>query len=599
MHWQDLYKYAINHLDTQIIVQRIERLFSTDRYFTFNKFSETAAYVIEEMKRIGLSDVYLHTFPADGTYDAAGFIMPKAWNIEAASLDIVSPVQQPVCSYADCPQHLVMYSAPTEGPQRLQVLNGESTHLPLERLSNAMLFTGQSISAVEELLMAHNAYGIITDFLDPLPGIRSREDFPEAVRWQNACFKPDNKYALRGFNLSKTQGDAFRRLLNDSHNVEVTVNIQGQLYNGSIHAMTGIIPGICQEEILVVGHLFEPGANDNCSGGSLILALAELLRNGQQTGEFPVFKKTIRILLTWEFYGLLCYFQSLGEKRQNLIGGINIDDIAGSFEHTHAPMMFVDGTHAQATCFQEIMETIVEYSEQQRPLKKIQWTSYFPDDNLGCDPQIDIPTYLVCQFQSRFWHTNKDTTDALDLEQAVTIGGIALAFIGILAHPETDFFNTIIALLQQQYDRRSLFSHDEREYYRVQYILKLQSLKKFGPAELSEKIDAIRNCLGNDVFDFTELHHEETGQTPNRTRWFVPNALRILERLPLEKRIQYKDLITRLEPHQLEPPVFWCNGSRDLTHIHRLWELERGTEIPYEDFYSYMELCRELDIIAF
>ena len=69
----------------------MRQVYSTDRWFTFPKFHETAEYVKQSMKGIGLEEVELSGAPADGSSQSGFWTMPLAWDVKAARLEIVDP----------------------------------------------------------------------------------------------------------------------------------------------------------------------------------------------------------------------------------------------------------------------------------------------------------------------------------------------------------------------------------------------------------------------------------------------------------------------------------------------------------------------------
>src|SRR5437773_9278144 len=69
----------------------MQQVYSTDRWFTYPKFQETAGYLKKTMEDIGLKNVELLGAPADGTTQAGFWTMPLAWDAKSARLEIVDP----------------------------------------------------------------------------------------------------------------------------------------------------------------------------------------------------------------------------------------------------------------------------------------------------------------------------------------------------------------------------------------------------------------------------------------------------------------------------------------------------------------------------
>jgi len=95
----------------------MRQVYSTDRWFTFPKFQETAEYLKQSMKGIGLEDVELSGVPADGSSQFGFWTMPLAWDVKSARLEIVDPpVPSDIATLADyqkIPASLGMWSGAT------------------------------------------------------------------------------------------------------------------------------------------------------------------------------------------------------------------------------------------------------------------------------------------------------------------------------------------------------------------------------------------------------------------------------------------------------------------------------------------------------
>ena len=69
----------------------MRHVYSTDRWFTFPKFQETAEYVKRTMLSIGLKNVELVNVPADGATRFGYWTEPMAWDARTARLELLDP----------------------------------------------------------------------------------------------------------------------------------------------------------------------------------------------------------------------------------------------------------------------------------------------------------------------------------------------------------------------------------------------------------------------------------------------------------------------------------------------------------------------------
>src|SRR5581483_2416959 len=92
-------------------------VYRTDRWANFAKFQETAQYLQETMKEIGLSDVESLSAPADGVSQFGFWTMPLAWDVKQASLEIIEPAvpeeMRVLADYFAEPASLIMWSGST------------------------------------------------------------------------------------------------------------------------------------------------------------------------------------------------------------------------------------------------------------------------------------------------------------------------------------------------------------------------------------------------------------------------------------------------------------------------------------------------------
>ena len=94
----------------------IQRIWQHARWNSFDQIQQSAEEIANIMREIGLEGVEIIQYPADGVTNYGGWVMPQAWDVEDAWLEIIEPsVPEPLLvRYRDCPYSLMMYSAPTQ-----------------------------------------------------------------------------------------------------------------------------------------------------------------------------------------------------------------------------------------------------------------------------------------------------------------------------------------------------------------------------------------------------------------------------------------------------------------------------------------------------
>src|SRR6266480_6453662 len=148
----------------------MRQVYSTDRWFTFPKFHETAEYMKQSMKGIGLEEVELSGAPADGSSQSGFWTMPLAWDVKSARLEIVDPpVPSDIATLTDyqkIPASLGMWSGatPPEGVMA-EVVSLSDADLPKlgeMHLTGKLVLLNQNSAGFKWALVKSGALGANT-----------------------------------------------------------------------------------------------------------------------------------------------------------------------------------------------------------------------------------------------------------------------------------------------------------------------------------------------------------------------------------------------------------------------------------------------------
>src|SRR5262249_13088979 len=112
--------------------------------------------------------------------------------------------------------------------------------------------------------------------------------------------------------------------------VRLRARVESRLYAGELHQVTGLLPGAADEEVLLMAHVNEQGANDNAAGAAVGVGtgrrLAELLAQVAR----PPLRRGIRFLLMPESYGSIAYAARFPERLARTRAALNLDTGAGN-----------------------------------------------------------------------------------------------------------------------------------------------------------------------------------------------------------------------------------------------------------------------------
>ncbi len=593
-----------------------------DRDFTFSNFRKSAEYCKKKMEEFGMEEVELIEFKADGKtcYDH-NWRVPRAWDVEEAGLEILTPERRKLADWKENPHSLAMYSSPFEGEAEVVILEDSKD------LGGKIAFTSRRIVKVYEELIEKGAIGVISDYMDELPE-RRKWELPEAIQWENAARGLGEK-GLFGFMLSPRKGEYLRSLIK-KEKVKAKVKVRTKLYEGKMYAVTGVIPGESKEEILGIGHLFEPGAHDNASGSALLMEIARSIRKLIEERKLPPLKRGIRILLTWEIDGTLAWVKENHDKVSRIIAGLNLDMVGGDQGKDKGILRLHQVPYSNPSCTNVLIKNLMK-----RLSSYLRWGVYGSNggDALISDPLIGIPTPAIWQCPEKFYHTSEDTPDKLSsftFEEMGKVGGTFLYFLATAGYEETlklanevyirgieellkvsqkivegvkrnvvlyeeemeKEFNFFYSLQEKNLKSLLTLSHERKLVF---YIEKLEE-------KLSKKVEEEKERV-RELLDLLKVEKEdakmEKGRDklkefiPERLSFASPNEMVIWRNLPsIEEMKKYRKMQEESR-FSIRQALFWCDGKKSLREILELLEIEGEKNINSQKFLEYFQFLEK------
>ena len=395
---------------------------STDSRFTFPDFRKTSNAIVGMMEQIGLADIEIHSFPADGRTKYGDWIAPRAWDIRAAELAIdTGSGFESIASREDSLCSVMMYSAPTKNSEPVYVdIVGESN---IDAFPGNLVFVETPDNLPPSKLDEHGAIGIVTDFMPLWPNCRSRDDVLDVTLWNNSYLAPANEYSQIGFQITPRRGDRIKKLLaKNGGRIPARAMIDAELYDGEIDFVTGVLPGEKPGEVAVFSHLYEPGANDNASGCALSLESVATLKRLIDDGTIPPLGRSIRLCFPFEIISTLAYFQRYPERMEQIVAGLNPDMVGPDMEKVRSRLL-VHGTPDSAPSYVDaLMSLSIEEFAQKNHLFRWSEKRFFINDNIVVDPAISIPSPALVCLRDRFYHSDHDRVSNLSSETLGIIG---------------------------------------------------------------------------------------------------------------------------------------------------------------------------------
>lgn len=597
--WHDFYSRFVGQFSGHAALRQAVEQNRLERFFTFPNFEESAERCGDELRKAGLSQVVVESFPADATTSWYGWKSMKAWDVNEARLWMTAPSRELLCDWFVVPESLVMYSGPCQIEVEVVEWNGEKD----VDLTGKIPFTRHRINDVYPQMRAKGVRGILSDFLGTLPGVRDPFDLPDDVRWENSALRPAGGDCW-GFMLTPRQGEMLRSLLRQQ-TVCVRAEIDSRAYDGTFKSATGVIRGASEpeKEILFVSHLYEPGANDNASGVGVGLELARSLNHAIDQGMVPRPRRSIRFLFNWEGYGLYAWMHKHADRVPSLLGGLNIDEIGvdqakgNSILHLFMPPAANPSCtgHLLAHLCTEILSPTIRW-------KAVADRAEIINDTITSDPNMDVPLPCLIQYPSRNYHSSADRQETLSTDVMERIGLVSATQLYFLAASDAKSARWLARVVEeanrQEWHRAHLALLAGRwpfdlartqAWFTEQADLSVGSVARFGlpPEDVSSSQAELRLAVTawcgqfQDAFPTAEPRNLDPATRRRadmlvleRTTAGSPKAWGIDHESPEDER-DYRELLYDNNLDLLFHRIFyWADGSRTVREIVDCLEFE-------------------------
>lgn len=426
----------------------------------------------------GAAEAELIPYPAD---DKTEFLDGRKnsleWRPRDATLAVASPEAEAgtICRYGQ--ERLCLMSnstgTPPEGIRgQVVVRRGPLSEAQVAEgeFAGKLLFTDQFPSTVQGAARKGKAVGLISDCVSPpwlaaFPPVREQSDAPDLVMWTTLSAARDQK-PLFGFNLSGRQGRRLRDLIHKSQEpVILHAFVDAELCEGSSDFVHAVLPGtdLADEEIWVLGHLSEPGAEDNASGCCLSAELARVLATLTRAGTLKPLRRTIRFMHGVEVAGFLPYIHANRERLPKVVAGFCLDSVGQDMALRGGQMVLFRSPEQNASFVDGLVEALLEAVASEP-------ASRFCDDNYAAFPWrvapfwgndafvskgfFDIPTPQISAWPDRYYHSSEDTPDRLSASTLGRSGAIVGTYLHLLSTAGADEARWLAGLAMQDWKQR-------------------------------------------------------------------------------------------------------------------------------------------------
>lgn len=402
-------------------------------------YREAARYVQAQLSGAGLCTEML-SFPAD--QQTAFWTMEsfQEWACARATLDLMQGGQavERLCDFQAEPISVIQRSAPANGVFGVVALadGTEDAHYDgLDVAGKLVLTDGDVVRVYDLAVRRRGAAGILFDGMSPSAPGRSPLDLPDARQYTSFWWGKEEPRCF-GFVLTPRQG----RQLRHEAPLQVRAHVVSTSHDGAFEVVTAFIPGLSDQEALVVAHLChpQPSANDNASGAAAAVEIACTLHRLINDGLLPLPRRGIRFLWMPEMTGTYAYLATYPERLPRTVAGINLDMVGQDQGRCHSTFNIEQPPEALASfapvLVKRLWDMLLAAEEGQAPettgalRHAVTPFSGGSDHIILSDPTVGVPTPLLIQWPDRFYHTSEDTLDKVDPAMLARVGSLAAAY---------------------------------------------------------------------------------------------------------------------------------------------------------------------------
>ena len=425
------------HLSAERMQAEIAEFFELSRWSSFDKIVGLAQQIAAKMEAAGLEDVRLIEFPADGRTAHGGWIMPRAYDVQEARLTLLTPEGpgEDLADYHLNPISLMMYSLPTppEGITAELVVADKLEEMTPERVSGRLVLTSGIGVEFSQAAMRAGAYGLVSDCRNTYRFFKDGPAVDLTNEWHNYTIPPwDDPGKGFGFSLSPEQGRRLRGLLADGQTLRLHALVQSRHYDGMLPVISGRLPGVEPEEIVLTGHYDEAGADDNCSQVTVALEVCRAIQAMLHAGEIPPLRRGIRVLLPMEVRGFNALIQNEAETRA-MVAGLNIDTVGTDQNRFTSTCTLSDNFVALPSYTEEFAAELLTRLAEENPLFRRRRTDAEMIDNIFGEPFIGAPTPSLWHYSATH-HLAADTPDRISGPMLVDMARVAATYTAFLAN---------------------------------------------------------------------------------------------------------------------------------------------------------------------
>lgn len=593
-----LTKTVLNEFVLDKALANILIFYNNDNRFCYSGTIKTPDEIANQLKALGLK-TELFNLKSDGKASYLDCIMPRLWEIKDAGLEIVAPVKfkRIISDYAK--SKFIVANGCRE--TKRSGVTGEiiqDRELGAKSAKGKFVLTFEDPMKIKTAAIKQKAAAIIS----ASSGAQNKDK--ESIQWLNGgtvsagWYPTKDEPGIAIFTVSYNEGKRLERLMKKGKPVILKGFVDAKTFDGNRKAVSALIPGKSGQELLLIGHMYEPFYSDNCDGNAAMLEIARILTKLIKEKKIPKPARSLRLLFSHERYGSSHYFTDK-KRSDRIFAAVNIDSLSTDRNFSERPLKKYLSPAANPSFIDLVLEDAAEKHLSGIKIKNKRGS--YSDDTFMADPSIGIPSCWILADCGSKHHNSKLTFDTCDWKLYTRICKTLTAFalellylddrlaadrvpayvkaakslsISAYTHLLKRSKGLSIGRLAANYDFTAHWNRDRFKSLEKLGISRKTTEKGVKDIFLFDRKEKIRGLLKTKVASDREFRPElfELEKiTPLRLTRGMPFSL---AKIPYKKRVPL--------PGKMESFISWMDGKRTLKDCIELLEMETLQELSRE-----------------
>ncbi len=424
-------------MDSRRVFDLAARIFASDRWNSFDRFHTTTRVLSDALAAGGLV-AEVHRLPTGGAIGNGRWVIHEAADVRSATLEIVAPFRRLLLDYRQNPWCIVQWSngSPPQGLLGTLAVFDRLEDVAALRpgaLEGRIVLTRLPLREAVRPLYEKGARAILFD-----AGVKGLPDATPWLKFGWGSLKADEAYARPvGLSLSSREGDRLRRWAAQRGPLTLRVRADVRRYVGDHDVVDARVTGAGdpQDEVWSFAHGAEPGALDNASGVAVSAEIAVALEGLIRAGRLPRPRRTIRLLVGYECYGLFPMLER-GRRLQPPLAGVCVDSLGARADRCPGGRLcWYETVPSSAGFVNDVGERLLRaVLRRERAGYRYARRAFVPTlDTLIADPALGFPCPWISNHGGPYYHSNADTPEVLSPRGLAVAAAATAAYLYFLA----------------------------------------------------------------------------------------------------------------------------------------------------------------------